>query len=113
MRLLVRGVERRIGRLTRRGHDEFAVVQRNQVEDEFFNRGVAGPKRRLEAARAFLELQPDGRRLARLRQPGGDGLGGCGPLARQQRPRREQRGHPAGEAKQVATVIARAAELFA
>jgi hypothetical protein len=56
---LHRRLARGLGLVPGGGHQGLVVVERDDVEDQLFQRRVFGAQQRLGAARAFLEVQPD------------------------------------------------------
>ena len=63
------------------GHQRLVVVERDDVENEFFQGRVLGAQQRLRTARAFLEVQPDHRRPLGFLDRFGDGRLGAGRQA--------------------------------
>jgi hypothetical protein len=72
---------RRFGLVAGGGHQRLVVVERDDVEDQFFERRMLGAQQRFRAAGAFLEVQPDHRRPLGLLDGLGDGRLGAGRQA--------------------------------
>ena len=76
----------RLRGVARNGHQRVMIVERDEVEDQIFERRAMGTRQKLRASRAFLEGQPDHRLAPRL-----------GESLRQYRRRRGRQRHQGGE----------------